>query len=874
MRPDWEELDDEIRGHLALSIRERIARGEDPESARLAALKEFGNVTLTRDSMRSVWLPRWMEEAEALARDLRFAMRALLRAKGLSATVVVTLALGIGANAAIFSVVRGVLLRPLVNRDEDRLIYIRQSAPGLGDDNLTFSMPEIRDITSRVESVGAFGDFSTADFTVIGLGPEPRLVKAGVVGGSFFEVMGLRPVLGRLLEAQDDKPTAAGAVVLTYRFWTTSLGSDPAVIGRTIRLGPGPATIVGVLEPSVPYPAATEIIANIVTSPHHLSATMVESRTHRMTELFGRLAPGVTFEAARAELIAAHEDIMREHPEAYSTRAHVQLQVARLRDQIAGPARTVLLVLLAAAMVVFVIACSNVANLILARSVRREGELALRAALGAGTSALRRTLLAESLALCSAGAALGVLLSQPFVALVAGFAARFSVRALEVDVDATVLWVGAGLAMVAAVLLAYVPRLPSPQATGVGLAFGGVRITPATQRRLRVFATTQIACSFVLLAGAGMLVATLVTLSTASSIYDTRKVLVFDVPTSAPGVGGASEMDFYREATRRIGELPGVEGVAFGSFAPWRDAGLWPQVRIGVEGYEPADGEENPYARPRFVAPGFFALLGVPLLAGREFGESDQQNSEPVSIVSESLARRMFPDGEVLNRKLSWSSSSSRKRLPSRIVGVVPDVDDENVLAEPAVMVYFPVAQIALGGRLFVRAASDPYALVPEVTRVLREIAPEQAVERAATLADVRAEVLSPERLNTFVFSGFAGIALLVAVVGVTGVLAFSVSARTREFGVRLVVGSTPRHLLASVLSDGARIAAIGIGAGAAGGYTLARLAEGFFEHVQMPGTLAVVGAAAVLIGAAMVASLMPAAKAARVNVIEALRSE
>src|SRR5713226_1029233 len=291
--------------------------------------------------------------------DLKFALRSLSRTKGLAATVVVTLALGIGANAAIFSVVRGVLLRPLVNRDEDRLIYIRQSAPGLGAENMTFSVPEVNDFTSRVTTIGAFGDFSTVDFTMIGLGSEPRMVKAGVVGGSFFDVMGLRPVLGRLLNAHDDGPKAAGAAVLTHRFWTTSLNSDPTVIGKTVRLGPRTATVVGVLEPSVPYPADTEIIANVVTSTHHLGATMVTSRTHRMTELFGRLAPGASLEAARAELTAVHSAIMREHPESYSPKANVQLKVAKLRDQIASPARTILLVLLAAAAVVFVIACSN-----------------------------------------------------------------------------------------------------------------------------------------------------------------------------------------------------------------------------------------------------------------------------------------------------------------------------------------------------------------------------------------------------------------------------------------------------------------------------------------------------------------------------------
>src|ERR1700716_4008082 len=257
--------------------------------------------------------------------DLKHAARSLMRTKGLTLTVVLTLALGIGANAAIFSVVRGVLLRPLVNRDEDRLIYIRQSAPGLGAENMTFSVPEINDIKSRVTTISSFGDFSTVDFTMIGLGDGPRIVKAGVVGGSFFDVMGLRPVLGRLLNAHDDGPKAAGAAVLTYRFWTTSLHGDPTVIGKTIRLGPRTATVVGVLEPSVPYPADTEIIANVVTSPHHLEATMVTSRSHRMTELFGRPAPGVSVEGARAELTSVYAAMVREHPESYSPKANVQL---------------------------------------------------------------------------------------------------------------------------------------------------------------------------------------------------------------------------------------------------------------------------------------------------------------------------------------------------------------------------------------------------------------------------------------------------------------------------------------------------------------------------------------------------------------------
>jgi putative ABC transport system permease protein len=875
MRPDEGDLDEEIRGHLAINIKERIERGEDPARARRAALMEFGYVPAVRDEMRRVWYSRWYDEAEALARDIRFALRSLLRAKTLTSTVVVTLALGIGANAAIFSVVRSVLLRPLVNREADRLIYIRQAAEGLGLQNMTFSVPEIDDFKSRATTISAFGDFSTVDFTLIGFGREPRLVKAGVVNGSFFEVMGLRPVLGRLLTPADDGTGAAGAVVLTHRFWKGVLNSDPAVLGQAISLGSRVATVVGVLEPSVPYPTETEIIANMVTSPHHLGATMNTDRKHRMTDLFGRLAPGATVEAARAELTSVHASMLRAHPDAYASQARIQLQVRTLGEQIAAPARTILLVLMAAAAVVFVIACSNVANLILARSVRREGELAVRAALGAGRGALRRTLLAESLVLCAAGAGFGLLLAQPLVILAGRYAARFSVRALEATVDASVLWLGAGLALVAAVLLAYIPRLPSSdRSSGLGLSGGSVRITPGTNRRLRIFATTQIACTFVLLAGAGMLVATLTALQTKNTGYDLRHVLAIDLPAVlAPGLRDPSREGVLREATRRIGELPGVEGVAIGGSVPWRDRGTT-KVQFVADGYQPANGEESPTGRLRYVSRQYFAVLGVPLLTGRDFTDDDRTSKELVAIVNQSVAQRLFPNGDALNRRLTPTNLGTNlgSPEPSRIVGVVADVDEDNVVQEPSMIVYYPAR--GGGSRLFVRAAGNPRALIPSVTRTIRDVSADQAVERPAALEDIRTEVLAPERLNAFVFSALGGIALLIAIVGVAGVLAFSVSARTREFGVRLAVGSTPRDLRAGVLRDGVRIAAIGIAAGAAGGYTLVRVAEGLFGNVQLPGALPVIGAAVVLIGAASAASLMPATRASRVDVLQALRSE
>jgi len=432
--------------------------------------------------------------------------------------------------------------------------------------------------------------------------------------------------------------------------------------------------------------------------------------------------------------------------------------------------------------------------------------------------------------------------------------------------------------MAAAVLLAFVPRLPTSRASsGLGLGGRSVRITPATNRRLRMFATTQIAFSFVLLAGAAMLIGTLVTLQAERTGYDTRRVLAFDVPYPAPGAARADAklFNFNDEVRRRVGRLPGVEAVAAGSFVPWRDAGdNGPSMSTSftVEGYTPADGEPPPRARVRFVSPDFFSTTGVRLVDGREFTDGDDKSdSEPVAIVSQSIAQRLFPNGEALNRHLL--STDPKPENLGRIVGIVADVDDEHLAAQPGLTVYRPI-HVGLSGRLFVRTAADPHALVPAITRTIREISADQPVERAATLEEVRGELLTSDRINALVFSGFAGIALLIAVVGIAGVLAFSVSARTREFGMRLAVGCSPRALLAHVLSQGSRIALVGTGAGVAGGFVLSRVAAKFFTSVELPGPLTVVAAAAVLLTAALVASWLPAARASRIDVIEALRSE
>ena len=378
-----------------------------------------------------------------------------------------------------------------------------------------------------------------------------------------------------------------------------------------------------------------------------------------------------------------------------------------------------------------------------------------------------------------------------------------------------------------------------------------------------------------LLTGAGMLIATLLTLQTARTVFDTRHLLVFDIPSSTTAIADAGTLDFYREVTRRVSQLPSVAGVAVGSYVPWRDADETLRFEVSAPGYKPLDGEPDPHASFRIVAPNYFAVLGVPILAGRDFTDADRSRKELVCIVSQSVVLRMFGGRVPLNGEMDWKHPITGAPIPARIGGVAADVDDESVTGAPPMTLYFPVAQFGLAGRLFVHVNGDPYALIPAVRTIVRQVSSEQPVERAATLEDVRAQVLGPARVNAFVVSGFAGIALLIAVVGIAGVLAFSVSARTREFGVRLAVGSAPRQLLARVLSEGLSIAAAGASSPASsGGFVLARVSVNIFDRVQLPGVLTTIGAAALLIAAAGAAALLPAARAARIDVIQALRSE
>jgi predicted permease len=550
-----------------------------------------------------------------------------------------------------------------------------------------------------------------------------------------------------------------------------------------------------------------------------------------------------------------------------------------MHDQINSRANTILWVLFGAAGLLFVIASSNVANLVLARTVRREGELAIRSALGASSQVLRRSLLAESLVLCGSGAVAAVLIAVPMVAVLGRYAARFSVRARDLSLDFSLVWFGIGLALIAAVFLAYIPRLPAPDAPQGGLSTRGTRVAGGSNRRLRVFAVIQIMASFVLLAGAGVLMKTLFVLEQSRPPFGSANVLAINLPVMSYGKTPLQVREFYRDVKDRVGALPGVDHVASGFSVPWRDErGLNINFAFAGQGAKPRNDKIDYRANFRSVSPGFFETMGVPIVYGRDFNDGDRDGNERVVIVSQSLAQALYPGQNALNRRVWWTDGVMKfigiSYEPRRIVAVVPDFDDENIIPAPAMTIYQPTEQEGWNGRLFVRAKSDPYLLVPAISRTIHEMSADQPVERASTLNDARAEILTPNKLNAIVFGGFAAVALLISVVGVAGVLAFSVSGRTREFGIRMALGAQPRNILTDVLVEGLAMATIGVAAGVALSFILERIAGKYIADLHQAGALAFIASAVLILIAALIASAAPAARAARVNAVEALRAE
>ncbi|HYV96632.1 MAG TPA: ABC transporter permease [Gemmatimonadaceae bacterium] len=821
-----------------------------------------------------------------LTRDLRYAARTLLRAPGFAIAVILTLGLGIGANTAIFSVVRGVLLKPLPHRDGSRLLYLRQSVNGPGGDNILFSVPEINDFRTSAKTLGGIAEYSQMTYTLDAnnnaansSGEAAVRVNVGLVTGNYFDVMGLTVSRGRTLTSNDDGTKVPPVMLLTHDFWVSHFGADTGVVGKTVRLDGQPVQIVGIIEPAPYFPNRIDAILNMVISPHHTSAMMVQGRTHRMTEMIARLAPGATLPQARAEVAAIRANVQKDNADSYDPASGYKVTVSQLQEALGQRARPTLWMLMAAAAFVMIISAANVANLTLMRSVRREQEMVIRAALGAGAARLRRLLLAENLVLAAAGAVLGLVIARVGVSLLVTFASRYTTRANEIRLDWIVLGFTLGLTLVVALLLSFAPSIAKEGTLGTWMAAGAARVSGSLrrQRLQRALVVAQIAVSVMLLTGAGLLTRTVLRLSEVDAGLHADNVLTMEVPLGQQRNDTAVKA-LYDRMRLEVAAIPGVTNVGLGSTMPLRTTGF--QLDVKAEGHVPAVGEAMPRAEFRTASPDYFRAAGIPLLAGRVFQETDTRGSGRVVVLNKTLADRLFPNRDPIGQRVAWTGDVLRFIPVSgdwrTVVGIVGDTKDGGLDAPPRPVMFLPFAQEVSFGQagLVIRAGSNPEALSSAATRLVRNVTPHDPIENVLTVPQIRDQSVAPRRLNAQLLFSFSILAVFIAAVGIAGVLAFSVSARTNEIGIRMSLGADSGQVLRMVLSEGGVLLVIGLLLGVGGSIAASRLIQQLLFGVAPndPATLAGVAAAMTIIG--LVACWVPARRAAKIDPAVAMRGK
>ena len=876
-----DDLRDELQAHLDMEIAENIRRGMDPVAARRQALLASGGLTQAVEAVRDQRGLPWIEHVAA---DVRYALRALRRSPAFTTVVVITLALGIGANTAIFSVVHGVLLKPLPHQGGDRLVYLRHSADGPGGENVLFSVPEVRDLRGGAPSLAGIAEY--CPWTVTYQTNEGAVrIDVGLVTGNFFEIMGLSPLLGRLTRPSDDGPGVPPVMVLTHEYWTKRFGGDSGVVGTQLLLDGSSVTVIGILQPAPFFPNRMDALLNMVISPHHLSALMVEGRTHRMTEVVARLAPGAGVEQAETEVAAVHARMQSDFTEAYDPGSHYRVAVIPFKEALGERARLTLWLLMGAATFVMIISAASVANLTLMRGVRREHELVVRAALGAGVRRLRRLLLVENLLLAFLGAVLGVVIAVGGVGLLTSLAERYSPRASEIRLDAIVLGFTVALAGSVALLLSFLASLPKEGGFASWILAGAHRLTArlGRHRLQRGLVVVQVAVSVVLLAGAGLLTRTMMRLADVSTGLRTEEVLTLQVsiltPTqllSDPGADAWAK-ERYDRMRDEVAALPGVVDVGLGSPTPLRSSFV--QLDVKAEGGVLAAGEATPRAELRTANPDFFRAAGIPILEGRPFATTDQWDAGMVVILNQTLADRLFPGEDPLGKRVAWTGDVLRFTPISgewrTVVGVAGNTQDGGLDAEPRPVMFMPFAQmLAIGGGLVIRADSNVAGLKTAVTRVVRRIAPAAPIENVMTVAQIKDQSVAPRRLNAALIASFGGLAVVIAAVGIAGVLAFSVSARTGEIGIRMSLGADRGRVQRMILREGGGLLAVGLVLGVAGSLLGAGLIRGLLFGVAPHDPATFIGVAVLMAAIGIVACWIPAHRAARIDPAITMRSQ
>ena len=866
------DLDEELRFHLDREAERLQGEGLSPDAARRAAALAFGGVDGVKEECRDSWPVRFLE---TFGQDARYGLRSLRRSPGFTAVVVLTLGLGIGANTAVFGVVRGVLLKPLPYARGEEVVALRQPSLRSGQEDLGFSVKEVEDYRALVPSLEDVAEYHSMTFTLLG-GPEPQRVRTGVVSARFFDMLGVEPLLGRTFREGEDALGAEAVLVLSHDYWRERLGGDPGVVGRVFEMNDRVHTVVGVLPPLPAYPGDDDVYMPASACPFRSRPSSLEDRGARSVNAFARVRPGVSLARAGADLAATAERLRREYPEAYPAGAAVTATLTPVREEMVRRARPTFLVLLGTVGLVLLIACANVTNLTLARLTERGRELAVRVALGAGRRRLLRQLLTEGTLLAAAGGLLGLATAALTREALVAFAARFTPRAAEVGIDGAVLAFTLGATVLTGLLVGSLPALPVFSRVAGALAEGRATAGRARQRLRSGLVVSQLALSFVLLIGSALTLRSFAKLQQVDPGFRTENVLTLGLDlnwsrysTPESRVDQERVLRTIEPLWEEIGALPGVVSAGSGWTFPL-NGGFRNDGTFMIEGRH-EEGEALPRAEFRGVSPGYFDAIGAPVVRGRAFEPHDRPDALGVVLVSRGLARRHWGGEDPVGQRVSYD----RGRTWRRIVGVVGDVRQTGLAEDPPDSLYLPFLQFpGYSSTLFVRTLGDPRGLADAVRARVRALDPEAAVSGVRTLEEIRHDALASPRLTTALLGLFAGLALAISAAGLSGVLACSVSQRTREIGIRMALGADAGRVRRMLLGQGLSAVGAGLGLGLVGALGLSGLASGLLFGIEPTDPLCFVGSAAVLLLVALFACLVPARRATGIDPMLALRAE
>jgi putative ABC transport system permease protein len=808
-----------------------------------------------------------------LLQDIRYALRVLLKNPGFTAVAIATLALGIGVNTAIFSVVYGVLLRPLPYASGRQLVVLHQSSRKSKGQDIPFSVKEILDYR-RSHTLDQVVEHHSMVFLLLSKNSAER-VQTGVVSANFFDVLGVKPLLGRTFVPADEDPGATPVLVLTYKYWHERHGGDPNIVGRVFEMNNKPHTVIGVLPPIPQYPAESDIYMPTSQCPFRSAPTFIANRRARMMTAFGRLKAGVTLQQAQADLSTVAGQMRQSYPDYYPANDGYGVEAGALQDELTHRARKTLLVLLAGAGLVLLIACANVANLLLARLLKLERELAVRSALGATRARLMRQLLTESVTLSAAGGALGLLLAPLALRVLVQFAARFSTRAIEVKIDGPVLLFTFLISIATGLLFGFAPAFSSGRNIGDAMKQGGGRTTSSRARQsLRAaLVIAQVAVSFMLLIGAGLMIRSFARLEEVNPGFDPRHTLTLRVSPGFTRYNPTTLQALMDSITAKVRAVPGVESVAFASNFPFSPTGIVSgpgNVDFQIEGRPAPPGELTPQVDTTTIASDYFSAIRQPIVRGRDFSDHDDAKSLKVAIINQAMARHRWGAEDPIGRRITFDQGKTW----ITIAGVVRDVREYGLDLPPGDELYMPVRQQGFTNSLVVRTASDPMAAAPLVRAAIHDVDPLIAVDRIDSVEHMEYESMGSPRVTTILLSLFAGLALLISACGIAAVMALSVSQRRSELGLRMALGASRAGLVGMVVRQGLTLAVLGTAIGVAGAAVLSRLLSSLLFATSPTDFATFVGVAAVFLSVAAVASFVPARQVTGIDPLTALRQE